>query len=425
MASKSRSGANLAAGAFLILGLIGFVVISAIVSDALDRLGSREPYTVRFDLRRGAPGLAPGSTVQLGGQPVGHVTAVEFVRSADGAAEAIDVMISVDADQPLYADASVVLVRPLLGGPSSMNFVSIGSEPAGRLASGGTIEASSGAPGLLADAGLGDEQIAQIQRIVADSADFLERAGDIAERLDSDIAIITEDAKSFSATLRETTARVSERLPEIEDDVAAAAERVASAGESLDRAAQSTEAFIADAREVLSENRPRIDETMRLVQELITTVEAEHGPAAMELIAEATTAARDLADAAERVESLLAESDPAIRRSLANARLASDQLRQATVEIRRNPWRLLARPDTRELEAEIIYDAARSHADAASDLRDTAASLEAILDLASDGGSSEPTAARLSTLRDEIGAALDRYRRAQEDLAALIDAQPR
>lgn len=420
MASKSRSGTNLAAGAFLIVGLIGFMVISAIVSGALDRLGDMNAYTVRFDLSRGAPGISVGSTVTLGGQPVGHVTGVSFLRDGSGAAEAIDVEIRVDADQPLFTDAGVVLVRPLLGGASSMNIVAVGSADAGALDESGLLLASTGAPGLLADAGLGNEQIEQVQQMIADGSDFLERAGAIAARLEDDIVVITEDAKAFSSTLRDTSARVSERLPEIEDDVAAAASTVARAGENLERAAQTTEAFVEEARDVLAESRPRINETLRLTQELMENIEAEHAPAAMELITRATSAADDLAGTAQRIETLVAESDPAVRRSLANARLASDQLRQASVEIRRNPWRLLARPDTKELEAEIIYDATRTHADAASDLRDTAASLQAMLDAAANN-ESPAVAERLDALRAELGEALERYRASQQSLIDLVD----
>ena len=422
MSSGTRSGANLAAGAFLIIGLIGFVVISAVISDALERFGDSESYTVRFDVRRGAPGLSVGSTVTLGGQPVGRVTAVEFVRDPAGASQAVDVGIRVDADQPLYTDAAVVLVRPLVGGASSMNIISVGTPEAGRLDPGGRLAASTAAPGLLADAGFGDTQIEQLQGMIAQAAEFVDRSARVAARLDEDIAVITEDAKSFSATLRETTDRVSERLPEIQDDVAAAAETIAEAGAGLDRAARATESFIADAQAVLSENRPRIDETMRSVQEIAARIETEHAPAAMELIAEASRAARDLGDTAERIEALIAEGDPSIRRSLANARLASDQLRQASVEIRRNPWRLLARPDTKELESEILYDATRTHADAASDLRDAAASLEILLGASRNVESGEEDA-RLARLRAEVGEALERYQRSQDALMDLIDKQ--
>ncbi|MFI4871167.1 MAG: hypothetical protein ACIARQ_05090, partial [Phycisphaerales bacterium JB061] len=105
---------------------------------------------------------------------------------------------------------------------------------------------------------------------------------------------------------------------------------------------------------------------------------------------------------------------PGILRTLANARLASDQLRLATIEIRRNPWKLLARPDTKELREELFYDAARVYATAASDLQDAGASLEAIL--ARPGGADED---EIRALTEELKSAMARYKQAE---AGLLEA---
>jgi hypothetical protein len=69
-----------------------------------------------------------------------------------------------------------------------------------------------------------------------------------------------------------------------------------------------------------------------------------------------------------------------LERTIANFRLASDQIKLATIEVRRSPWRLLYSPTDKELATDQIYDAARSFSLAADALNSTADSLQAVLD---------------------------------------------
>jgi hypothetical protein len=80
-----------------------------------------------------------------------------------------------------------------------------------------------------------------------------------------------------------------------------------------------------------------------------------------------------------KIKTLFDEQQPNIRRTLANLRLSSDQLRDTLTEVRRAPWRLVYRPDLRELNYELLYDSARSYAGAVSDLRATTESIESLL----------------------------------------------
>ncbi|MEL6797640.1 MAG: hypothetical protein AAFO89_12565, partial [Planctomycetota bacterium] len=92
--------------------------------------------------------------------------------------------------------------------------------------------------------------------------------------------------------------------------------------------------------------------------------------------------------------------------------------RQLSFEVRRNPWRILQRPNTKELEGELIYNAAQSHAEAASDLEDAAASLEAVL-AASDNPIVPLDTDAAAELQAELRDAMTRYTEAQERLLDL------
>ncbi|MEM7623511.1 MAG: hypothetical protein AAF235_09965, partial [Planctomycetota bacterium] len=348
------------------------------------------------------------------------VLGVDFTLDDAGAATGVDVDVAVETGYTLYSDARFVLVRPLIGEGGTLNIISAGSASAGPLQPGATIDASIGIPTFLADAGYGDTQVAQVQGMIADGAQFMEQASEIAATLDADIGVITADAKSFSQTLRETSEDVQARWPELSDQAQSVLANLDEAGEGIDRIVTEGEGLLADLRSAVDEGSPLVQETLAGLQRVVERVEAEHLVAALDVLADAQLAAEDLASVAERADRLLAQESPGVGRAVANARLASDQLRQLSFEIRRNPWRILQRPNTKELEGELIYNAAQSHAEAASDLEDAAASLEAVL-----SASSNPIvplnedAAR--QLQAELRDAMSRYTEAQQRLLKLTE----
>jgi hypothetical protein len=122
---------------------------------------------------------------------------------------------------------------------------------------------------------------------------------------------------------------------------------------------------------------------------------------------------------------MLKEHRPAIRTSMANFRLASDQLRATLQEVRRSPWRLLYRPEMRELEFELLYDSARAYAEAVGNLRGAAESLESVMAardtrLAADGQT-------LDQLVQALEASRAVYQRCEKQFLELIttkQAQP-
>lgn len=393
MSRKNRSKASLLAGSLLIFGLTGFVMISAVISGSIDRLTPTHPYTVRFALAQGAGGLTAGSTVLMGGQPVGRVAGITFAREGERAV-GVDVRVRIRSAHTLYRDAAFVLEKPLVGFGASLNIVDAGSPGAGGLEPGSVVEATLAVPGFLAAAGLGIEQIQQLKEILSRTTDVVERADAIATRLEADVDTLMTDFTAFSGELANLKAG------EIRSDAALAIEDF--------------RGLVEESRELLRVNRPRIDDTLSAAQRTMARFEGEHAEELLETIDRVGEAATNLGSLAGEAGQILTREGPTIERTLANARLASDQLRLATIEIRRNPWRLLARPDTKELREELFYDAARVYASAAGDLRDAGASLEAVL---ARGGEAEDE--ELRSLTEELKSAMARYKQAE---AGLLEA---
>ncbi|MCA9274039.1 MAG: MCE family protein [Phycisphaerales bacterium] len=393
MARHNRSKASLMAGSLLIFGLVGFIVISAIISGSIERLTPTQSYTVRFNLQQGTGGLTEGASVLMGGQPVGRVTKINFALN-EGVPEGVDVGVRVRSSHTLYRDAMFVLERPLVGLGASLNIVDAGTAQAGVLEPGSIVIANLALPAFLTAAGFGAEQVEQLKDTLANTADIVERADVITSRLETDLDVLMTDFKAFSSELAQLKAgEVRANADAMIDDF---------------------RGLIEESRELLRVNRPRIDDTLSAAQRTMAKFEGEHSQVALDAIERAGEAAENLADLADEAADLLTQEKPGVLRTLANARLASDQLRLATIEIRRNPWKLLARPDTKELREELFYDAARVYATAASDLQDAGASLEAIL--AKPGGADED---EIRALTEELKSAMARYKQAE---AGLLEA---
>lgn len=394
MPRKDRTKASMIAGTFLLVGVVGFIIISALISGVLDRFEGTDAYTVRFNLKQSTGGLKPGSAVLLGGQPVGRVSDVAFAEE-EGRAVGVDIRVRVEEGLTLYKDAVFVLERPLIGLGAGLNITNSGTPAAGALEPGGVVHAELAIPPILAAAGYGAEQIEQFQAIVKDSRDVIARINDLTHEIEEDLISGTKNFNRFSESLSRVD---SEGL-------------ALSTGDAVDE----FRALVEESRELLRVNRPRIDDLMTSAQNTMTTFETEGATRLIEAIEHAGVAAERLAEVADTSADILVTETPAIRRTLANARLASDQLRLAMIEIRRNPWKLLGAPDTKELKEEIFYDAARAYATVASDLQDASASLETALAKREDLDQ-----AQLETLSSELKDALVRYKEAEVKLLEVM-----
>ena len=84
----------------------------------------------------------------------------------------------------------------------------------------------------------------------------------------------------------------------------------------------------------------------------------------------------------------------------------SDQLKLTSIEVRSQPWRLLHAPTNKEMSSQVLYDATRAYAEAASDLRAASEALQA-----TDG--QQP-----AEMVEQLRGAVEKYRAAEQ---ALMD----
>lgn len=407
MASRGSRN-NILAGVFVLGSILLAAMVVIVLSDLDEMLTPMHTYTVRFSLEDGAEGLGAGSLVKVGGQPVGRVTGWRFVLGPAREPTGIDVAVKVRRDLVLYEDATAYLVMPLLGSNSQINIPHLGdgSEVAQaqgaspRLEPGEVLRGELAAPSFLSQAGYGEEQRQQVQEIIRNVNRATERIDAIAARVETEldpavtqIRGVLDDARAISSDARANWPAWRERFGEIIDSVRDA---------------------VAEARQIVADNRDRIDSTMRNIQELSAKANTEGWEQVRGLLARGQEGVDDFAMMAERAGGLFAEAEPQLRTIVANARLASDQLKLTTAEVRAAPWKLLSRPTGRkELENEALYDAARQYALAVSDLRAASASLASV----SEGAAGDPATPmqreQVDRLLRDVQAAFDRYERAE------------
>jgi ABC-type transporter Mla subunit MlaD len=418
--ARTVSRTNVIAGVFVLASAALAVVMSVIVSGAQERLRPRTAYIIRFTLEQGGGGLKPGSNVNLGGQKVGNVSRVEFHRDvAGGPPTAVDVHVRIDADVRLFEDAVVFLERPLLGNIGALNIVSTGDgtqvarsqNNSPLLQEGEVLSGTVAPPAFLSQAGYGPEQARQFRMMVQQASEAVERVTRMTQRAEEEfdptlraIRVAVDDVSSVTARLRERAdpwTRSVDRVLASADD---AASRLRPMFDRFD-------ATVAEFQEAVKANRPELDRIMASLSRASERIDQESIPLLSQALEQGRAGADEFAAAGRTFNSLIQQEGPNLQRILANLRLAADQIKLTGVEVRRNPWRLLYQPRTKELESELFYDSARTYAEAVSDLRAASEALQAV---SADGRT--PDGETVQHILERLREAFGRYRQAEQRL---------
>jgi len=332
---------NLKAGLFVVVGIVLGLVVVLTLSDLRQLVQEKQTITVSYRLSDGLQGLKEGSTVTLGDLPVGQVTRIttDEVEEADGIKRVVGQLVTLEIpkDYQLRENARIELVVPTLGSGTMLNISSVGDGPLykGDAPIAGALAGSALTANLMRDAGIEQQQREQIQQIIAN-------ARDLTATLKQDLPEITADARAAIADLKQTLADLRVVMADVRTR----------SGDWFDRVDQITLS--------IQQASGRIDSLLE-----------DKGPALRETI-------DNVKDTTARARELIIARRPTIERMLANLSLTAAQLKLASIEIRRSPWRLLYKPSDEELETDNLYDAARSFALAAGTLDTSLASLQAM-----------------------------------------------
>ena len=379
---------NVKAGLFMAVGIILTLAVIVVLADLKRLMTPKQTVAVRFALADGLQGLKDGAQVTIGNVPAGAVTAIEH-HEESGVVVAAVVNFTIPKAYKLYDNAMIELVVPPLGSGTKLNIKDFGSQVEGEGYSGsswlyeagddpikGGIESSRLTRDLTKDMGIREEQRQQIAAIIANVKKITDTVAAEPQKLTQ----IIDNARDTTANLKDT----SEKLKTFVADATERREkwfaRLDSITEKADEAIETARRMLTENEEVIKDALAKARDTMGNAKEITARVREQTLAKIHGALDKARAAVDDIKETTGDAKALLTGQRPVLERTIANARLVSDQLKLAAIEIRRSPWRLMYKPSDEELNTDNLYDSARSFALAASTLDSTTESMRAIVE---------------------------------------------
>lgn len=347
MPRKQRN--ELAAGLFVTVAVVVTVGVVLWLGAAEIFRPARQQAVFAVSEEVGSVGLTSGSSVEIAGTEIGKIVEVHLQPDKKRAIYIADIRRD---DVHIYADARARVVQGFVG-ESMLVVTDRGSEDAGPADENNPVQLAGGMSQAMADISETANMLRGIAETVrdtvapADGDGVLATVEGIIDRLDA----ATENVLKITANVRRETERTDDAL-------------IGKVHGTMDN----VHAIAADAR-------PKVEETLTSVRNTAGNIEqySEHDIADIlaklrEVNDEILKIAKDFSDVSSRARQTMAINRPKIDEMIDNMTLVSANLKAASTEIRRNPWRLLYRPEDKELRSQNIYDAARAFSAGAQQL---------------------------------------------------------
>lgn len=355
--NKERNA--LKAGIFIVVSLVLILGVIFSISGIERFTQATRRVTVMFNLSDDIGGLRVGDEVRIGGYAVGAIERIDLL--AEDPAAHLAVLIRVPQRYGIRRDA-IVRIQSTVTGVSVLNFQGLGT---GEPIEDGDVLV--GGPGLMTEISGYISQsgprfvsiIDKIDRVATDiQQTTVPRANETIERF----GLLADTARTQIDPDNEATVGNAARgmMREIDDLL----------GETKGDF-RSTAANVAAATEAFRERLPgMIDQVDKVLAGLGTTVDSAN--AALEDIRGIAGTADELTVAAR---SLVVGNRSKLDAMIDSLKTTGDNLKGASAEIRRSPWRLLYKPRPGEMGNLNLFDTARAFAEGADDLATASAAL--------------------------------------------------
>jgi ABC-type transporter Mla subunit MlaD len=434
------------------LGLTVIAFVTAVVGtilflQPLFRASGRD-VTFQFRVDEGMAPLKPGSAVLLGGSvQIGRVNEVRVeevdVEEPQGTVRRSVFLVEAEIrnDIPLYGDANVTTGAPTIGG------------------SGFVLINNVGTPGVELEYPIPGQPPQTFQAAIARLSALLVDEGGLVHNLNemldpdlegsvlfkilvslSDINVITDELRTQMDPRQRQT--LLSKLHRIIDDInntttalrseldaennEAAIAVIHDALNSLDEGLREAVAMLKENRPLVHDSVANIESTTRTLDENIAAAlraefDRENPTSLLSKIHVAmdrvNTSLANLNTMTGTGERLLVVSRPTLERTLANFKDMSEQLRLASQEVLLNPSKLIWAPKEDRQEQLLVFQAARSFAEAASQLDNAAGRLEAVLaTIPQDGQIDEPVSEEIRSIFQSVKGSFQRFERAEQAL---------
>lgn len=391
-----RQHNEFAAGLFVLIALGAGIAV-------LIWLGAAEVFSPArglagffVDEAGGDVGLEKGSLVIIAGKKMGKVIRTTY-QPENGRTLYLAKLDR--SDVKIYSDGKAHVAAGLVG--------------AGRL-----VITSRGTP----EAGIADEKnpikivggMDQTMGNIAAAAESLKNvAATVEQQLSTDqagtllvkIHAILDDLKTASARVTRIAANIATEV-----ELTNKSSILAKAHQTMD-----------DINQISGDAKPKVEKALTSVVNITAKVEKYTDEDIINLLTDLRKSTTKLVDivADFKVVSSTAKDIVVLNREnldeiIANMKSVSSNLNAAAKEIRRNPWRLLAKPSEKEERTQNIYDAARAFAEGAGQLDDAIVRLKALRQARPAGVKADDP--ELAKIRKHLQETFEKFRTAEDAL---------
>ncbi len=418
---SERQRNNVKAGIFVSLALLLGILVVMVLTDALEQWRRQtRRYTVIFDVASGVPNLKKGSDVRVGGLRLGEVSAIEPRLASDTRAlKEIAVRFNLDNKAQLFRNAQIFVSAPLIGSEGWLDIPSVGDVDAGEATEADEIAGATSA-GFLTTL-LGGENKGKADQIIDNAVEFSDLLAQLPTEYQSRVVPVIDDIKAATGDLRSVADDLkANRWPSWSARIDEIATWAGTVPEKIDAAIAEGTALMSDGRAVVAENREPIKTAIANVQDVTQRVKDETMDKVDALLNQGQEGLDSALATLKNVQVDYAGWATDIGETLGNASIASQQLKLAMIEIRRSPWKVLYRPSADELQHELLYEAARSFAVAAADVKAASASVQRAID--SNSPEVLKDAESFKRIQQSLVESLERYEKAQQRMLDVIIA---
>ncbi len=376
MAGKKHN--ELVAGIFVIFALV--VLIGVIVwmggADLFRPAKQKVVFFTREEV--GSMGLIEGSFVKIGDDQVGRIARIHFDPDVGRTFYFTDID---RGDFEIHSDGKAKVVAGLIGG-ASLVITNRGGEGKPLADRDNPIELTGG----MMDAAMTDLAAAaerlnkaiQKELDVTQSTAMLAKVHGIIDSLKKAAADVMRIAANVKAETDRTDEKaVFAKLHASMDDVNKISSSLRTETDpNVERALLAkVHKSMTDINEMTADARPKLSDTLTAVRDTAQQIRKYTKEDVAELLAnlrevntEILKIAKDFATVSSEVKEVVLLHRDDIDEMIDNMTLVSANLKAASKEIRRNPWRLLYQPDEKELHSQNIYEAARDFVNGAEQL---------------------------------------------------------
>jgi len=333
--------------------------------------------------------------VQIGDDPIGKLSKVHFDPNSSRTLYAVDIE---RPDVKLYANGKAVAAAGFIGG-ARIVITSRGSDDEPLADGKNPIELAPGGFAMAVAAVNKELDADNKQGLLYKLKGITESIDVVADQLKSemdpnqagtllaDIHKSAADIAAIAGSLRYELTRGDDAEAEIKNGPLLV---------KVHASADDVNKVTGNLEQMVTTNRPKIDATLTAVKDTAETIHRYAKTDIGQMLAtfrktsdDVLKVAVNMREITDDVRGIVNVNREQIDEMIDNMTMVSAELKATAKEVRRNPWRLLYRPDDKELRSKNIYDAARAFSSGAEQLDQAVMKLNALREAHPEGLSAD------------------------------------